>query len=77
MRSAEGALRLEHGLPDYARNRSLAAWQPRPCRRVVVSAARRQIRLVVTREILDKYEVTTRRVGQERGFAAKVEPALR
>ena len=45
--------------------------------RVMVAAARRQVRLVVTREILDEYEVTARRVGQERGFAAKVEPALR
>jgi putative PIN family toxin of toxin-antitoxin system len=45
--------------------------------RVVVAAARRQVRLVVTREILDEYETVARRVGQERGFAARVEPALR
>ena len=45
--------------------------------RVVVAAARRQVRLVVTRAVLDEYEVTARRVGQGHGFAARVEPALR
>ena len=45
--------------------------------RVVVAVARRQVRLAVTREILDEYEVTARRVGHERGVAGKVEPALR
>ena len=51
-------------------------WRGASCR-VVVAAARRQIRLVLTREILDEYETVARRVGQERGFGAKVEPALR
>jgi putative PIN family toxin of toxin-antitoxin system len=45
--------------------------------RVVVAAARRQVRLVLTREILHEYEGTARRVGHEHGFAARVEPALR
>lgn len=45
--------------------------------RVLVAAARRQIRMVVTREILDEYEMTAHRVGHEHGFAAKAEPALR
>jgi putative PIN family toxin of toxin-antitoxin system len=45
--------------------------------RVVVAAARRQVRLVVTREILDEYAAAARRVGLPRGFAARVEPALR
>lgn len=45
--------------------------------RVVAAVARRQVRLVMTREILNEYEATARRVGQERGFAAMVEPALR
>ncbi len=54
--SAEGVLRLELGLPNDAKSGSLAAWQPRPCQRVIVAAARRQVRLVVTREILDEFE---------------------
>ena len=44
---------------------------------VVVATARRQVRLVLTREILHEYEAIAHRVGQERGFAAKVDPALR
>ena len=45
--------------------------------RVLVAVARRKVRLVVTREIVQEYESTSWRVGRECGFTGRLEPLLR